>query len=313
MAFLNEADLENFLMDELGGLGCELMRGAQLAPDTTPALRASYHDTILVSVFMDSLRAINPDIPERALVDASKKVLDAVFTTDVVQENRCLHRLMVDGVKATYVEDGEDRGAVVHLVDWSDRNNDWCAVNQVDVVGKSPRIPDVVLFLNGMPLVVIELKGTEGQDIDAAFNQIETYKADIPDLFRTTLLNVISDGFNARYGSLSANLDRFMTWRTLNGETLVPAGTHLALETLSRGLLNRQTLLDLLRWCVVFEDEGKGPVKKIAGYHQFFAVRKAIDAIASARGGGRQGRWDLAHAGLGQVAADDFSGRAGLA
>ena len=172
----------------------------------------------------------------------------------------------------------------MHLVDWSGRTNDWCAVNQVDVVGRSLRIPDVVLFLNGMPLVVFELKGTEGQDIDAAFNQIETYKADIPDLFLTTLFNVISDGFNGRYGSLSANLDRFMNWRTLDGETLVPVGTNLALETLSRGLLNRQTLLDLLRWCVAFEDEGKGPVKKIVGYHQYFAVRKAMDAIAGARG-----------------------------
>ncbi|WP_298905561.1 type I restriction endonuclease subunit R [uncultured Aliiroseovarius sp.] len=284
MAFLNEADLEDFLMEEMGDLGCQLMHGAQLAPDTAPALRASYRDTILEPVFMDALRAINPDLPERALVDASKKVLDVVFTTDVVQENRRLHRLMVEGVKATYVQDGEERGAVVHLVDWNDQNNDWRAVNQVDVVGKAPRIPDVVLFLNGMPLVVIELKGTEGKDIEAAFNQIETYKADIPDLFRTTLLNVISDGFTARYGSLSANLDRFMTWRTLDGETLVPAGTDLALETLARGLLNRQTLLDLLRWCVVFEDEGKGPIKKVAGYHQFFAVRKAMDAIAGARG-----------------------------
>ena len=206
MKFVNEAELENFQMEELGKLGYVLMHGAQLAPDTTPALRASYHDTILEPVLMDSLRTINQDIPERALVDASKKVLDAVFTTDVAQENRRLHRLMLEGVKATYVEDGEERGAVVHLVDWSGRTNDWCAVNQVDVVGRSLRIPDVVLFLNGMPLVVIELKGTEGQDIDAAFNQIETYKADIPDLFRTTLLNVISDGFNARYGSLSANL-----------------------------------------------------------------------------------------------------------
>ena len=191
---------------------------------------------------------------------------------------------MVEGVKGTYVQDGEDCGAVVHLVDWSGRTNDWRTVNQVDVVGRSLRIPDVVLFLNGMPLVVFELKGTEGQDIDAAFNQVETYKADIPDLFRTMLLNVISDGFNAHYGSLSANLDRFMNWRTLDGETLVPVGTNLALETLSRGLLNRQTLLDLLRWCVVFEDEGKGPVKKIVGYHQYFAVRKAKDAIAGARG-----------------------------
>ncbi|OED50221.1 DEAD/DEAH box helicase [Rhodobacteraceae bacterium (ex Bugula neritina AB1)] len=284
MAFLNEADLEDFLMEEMGDLGCQLMHGAQLSPDVKPALRASNRDTILEPVLMDALRAINPDLPERALVEASKKVLDAVFTTDVVQENRRLHRLMVEGVKTTYVQDGEERGAVVHLVDWNDQHNDWRAVNQVDVVGKAPRIPDVVLFLNGMPLVVIELKGTEGKDIEAAFNQIETYKADIPDLFRTTLLNVISDGFTARYGSLSANLDRFLAWRTLDGETLVPAGTDLALETLARGLLNHQTLLDLLRWCVVFEDEGKGPIKKVAGYHQFFAVRKAMDAIAGARG-----------------------------
>lgn len=284
MAFLTEADLEDFLMEELGDLGCQLMHGAQLSPDVKPSLRSSNRDTILEPVLMDALRAINPKLPERALVEASKKVLDGVFTTDVVQENRRLHRLMVEGVKATYVQDGEERGAVVHLVDWSDQVNDWRAVNQVDVVGKAPRIPDVVLFLNGMPLVVIELKGTEGKDIEAAFNQIETYKADIPDLFRTSLLNVISDGFTARYGSLSANLDRFMAWRTLDGETLVPAGTDLALETLARGLLNRQTLLDLLRWCVVFEDEGKGPIKKVAGYHQFFAVRKAMDAIAGARG-----------------------------
>jgi type I restriction enzyme, R subunit len=284
MAFLIEADLEDFLMEEMGDLGSDLMHGAQLSPDVKPALRASNRDTILEPVLMDALRAINPGLPERALIDASKKILDPVFTTDVVQENRRLHRLMVEGVKTTYVQDGEERGAIVHLVDWDDQNNDWRAVNQVDVVGKSPRIPDVVLFLNGMPLVVIELKGTEGKDIEAAYNQIETYKVDIPDLFRTTLLNVISDGFSARYGSLSANLDRFMTWRTLDGETLVPAGTDLALETLARGLLNRQTLLDLLRWCVVFEDEGKGPIKKVAGYHQFFAVRKAMEAIAAARG-----------------------------
>jgi len=284
MAFLIEADLEDFLMEEMGDLGCELMHGAQLSPDVSNSLRASNRDIILSSVFMESLSAINPDLPESALVAASKKVLDAVFATDVVQENRRIHQLMVEGVKTTYLDNGEERGAVVHLVDWSDQNNDWRAVNQVDVVGNAPRIPDVVLFLNGLPFVVIELKGTEGKDIEAAFNQIETYKVDIPDLFRTTLLNVISDGFTARYGSLSANLDRFMTWRTLDGATLVPAGTDLALATLARGLLNRQTLLDLLRWCVVFEDEGKGPIKKVAGYHQFFAVRKAMEAIAGARG-----------------------------
>ena len=284
MAFTTESDLEAFLMEQLGELGCRLMHGAELAPETTPALRKSYRDTILEPVLMDTLRDINPDVPERALQDASNKVLDAKFTTDVAQENHRIHRLMVEGVQVTHVQDGEERGVVVRLVDWSDRNNDWRAVNQLDVVGKSPRVPDVVLFLNGLPLIVIELKGTEGKDIEAALNQIETYKADIPDLFRTNLLNVISDGFTARYGALSANLDRFMTWRTVDGEKPVPAGTHLALETLAHGLLNRQTLLDLLRWYVVFENEGKGPIKKVAGYHQFFAVRKAMGAIASARG-----------------------------
>jgi type I restriction enzyme R subunit len=284
MAFTSEADLEDFLMEELADLGNTLMHGAEAAPDQTPALRGSYHQTILEPVLLDALRAINPDLPDRALVEASKKLLDVQFTTDPVQENRRIHRLMVDGIKTTYVQDSEERNAVVRLVDWQDQLNDWRSINQFDVVGKTPRIPDVVVFLNGMPLVVIELKGTEGKDIEAAFNQIETYKADIPDLFRTTLLNVISDGFTARYGSLSANMDRYMTWRTLDGETLVPAGSDLALETLAKGLLNRQVLLDLLRWFVVFEDEGNGPIKKVAGYHQFFAVRKAMSAITDARG-----------------------------
>ena len=220
------------------------------------------------------------------MTEASKKVLDTVFTTDLIQENQRLHRLMVEGIKTTYVEGGEERNAVVKLIDWTDQGNDWRAVNQFDVVGKTTRIPDVVIFLNGMPLVVIELKGTEGKDITAAFNQIETYKADIPELFRTGLLNVISDGHTAQYGSLSANLDRFMTWRTIDGEAMVKEGSDLALETLAKGLLSRQTLLDLLRWFVVFEDEGRGPIKKVAGYHQFFAVRKAMASIQEARGRG---------------------------
>ncbi|WP_417809315.1 type I restriction endonuclease subunit R [Thioclava sp.] len=284
MAFLSEADLEDIFMEQLGDQGFELSHGSQISPDVKPALRGSYHETVLESVLLDSLRRINPGLPENALAEASKKVLDITFATDVVQENRRIHRLMVEGIKTTYFADGEEHNAVVHLVDWADEANNWRAINQVDVVGKTPRIPDVVIFLNGMPLVVVELKGTEGADIDAAFNQITTYKTDIPDLFRTTLLTVISDGFNARFGSLSAALDRFMTWRTVDGTTLIPTGSDLALETLTAGLLSRQTLLDMLRWFVVFEDEGKGPIKKIAGYHQFHAVRKALEAIQDARG-----------------------------
>ncbi|OUD08935.1 DEAD/DEAH box helicase [Marivivens niveibacter] len=285
MAFLTEADLENYLLAELEQQNIPSVHGSQAAPDIPDSLRSSYHQTILEPIFRDALTRLNPDLPERALSEAANKVLDAVFTTDIIQENRRLHQLLVDGIKTTYFDQGEERNAVVKLVDWTDAVNDWRAINQFDVVGSNTRIPDVVIFLNGLPFVVIELKGTEGKDIEAAWNQIETYKHDIPDLFRTSLLNVISDGHTARYGSLSANLDRFMKWRTLDGVSLVPSGSDLALSTLAKGLLNRETLLDLLRWYVVFEDEGRGPIKKVAGYHQFFAVRKAVEAIQGARGG----------------------------
>ena len=283
MAFLSEGDLEDLFVATLGELGHMRMFGAQLAPDIQGALRENYRQTIIEPLLNDSLRAINTGLPESALRLAAEKVTDNVFATDLIQENRRIHRLLIEGVKVTYLDAGEERNAVVKLVDWSDERNDWRAVSQFDVAGKAVRIPDVVIFLNGLPLVVVELKGTEGADIEAAFNQIGTYKSDIPDLFRTTVFNVISDGYNARYGSLSAGLDRFMAWRTVDGEEIVPPGT-FALDTLTRGLLSRQTLLDMLRWFVVFEDDGLGPVKKIAGYHQFHAVRKAMNSIRDARG-----------------------------
>ncbi|WP_170517407.1 type I restriction endonuclease subunit R [Ruegeria atlantica] len=285
MAFLSEADLEDVLMEELGDLGFDLMHGAQLSPDVKPNLRASNRETILEPILLESLKRINSELPSSAIEEASNRVLDAVFTTDLIQENRRVHRLLVEGIKITYFADGEERNAVVKLIDWSDQLNDWRAINQVDVVGASVRRPDIVLFLNGMPLVILELKGTEGADIEAAFNQIQTYKSDIPDLFRTSLLNVVSDGFNARYGSLSAGLDRFMAWRTIDGQTLIPPHSQMAITTLARGLLSRTTLLDMLRWYVVFEDEGKGPIKKIAGYHQYHAVKKAMDTVQTAREG----------------------------
>ena len=157
--------------------------------------------------------------------------------------------------------------------------------------------------------MVIELKGTEGKGLPEAFNQIETYKDQVPELFRANLLSVISDGITARYGSVSADFDRFMRWRTVDGETLVDEGSALALETLIRGLLAPPVLLAMLRRFVVFEDEGRGPVKKIAGYHQFHAVRKGLARVLEARDGRRPRRGHLAHAGLGQVAADGLPRR----
>ncbi|ETD81446.1 type I restriction endonuclease subunit R [Rhodobacter capsulatus] len=284
MAFLSEADLESVLMEDLAGQGFTPLHGSAASPDAAPALRGSYHQTILAPVLLAQLARLNPDLPQSALIDAANRVLDPVYATDLMQENRRLHRLMTEGVKVTHLQAGEERGAVVRLIDWEDAQNDWRVINQFDVVGKTARIPDVVVFLNGLPLVVIELKGTGGKDIGAAFNQIETYKTDIPELFRTALISVISDGVKARYGSLSASFDRFMSWRTVDGVALVAPKSGLELPVLRRGLLNRAVLLEMLRWFVVFEDEGRGPVKKVAGYHQFFAVKKAMAAIAEARG-----------------------------
>lgn len=289
MAWASEADLEAVFMEDLGALGYSLHHGSEISPEMRKPMRTSFRETFLLPVFFDALKRLNPELPDSAIQEAATRVHDVVFATDVVQENRRLHDVLVNGVALTYFADGEERNARVQIVDWENQKNDWRAINQVDVVGKNPRIPDVVLFLNGLPLVVVELKGTEGAEIDAAYRQIDTYKEDIPDLFRTTLLTVISDGLNARYGSLSAGLDRFMRWRTIDGETIVEENSTLALQTLTQGLLDQRTLLDMLRWFVVFEDEGKGPIKKIAGYHQFHAVRKAIQTIMSARGGDGKG------------------------
>ena len=283
MAWISEAELETHFMESLAALGYALWHGADVSPETRQPLRASFRETILAPVLLDSLRRLNPDVPRPALEDAARRVSDTVFATDLVQENRRLHDLLVHGVPVTFVRNGEERNARIQLVDWTNAANDWRAVRQFDVAGKTARIPDVVLFLNGLPLVVVELKGVAGADISAAWNQIETYKSDISDLFRTNLLAVVSDGLHARYGSLSAGFDRTMTWRTIDGQTLVPKGSALELSTLAQGLLAPRVLLDMLRWFVVFEDEGKGPVKKIAGYHQFHAVQKACDAILAAR------------------------------
>ncbi|TKA97715.1 type I restriction endonuclease subunit R [Cereibacter changlensis] len=289
MAWISEAELETHFMASLAPLGYTLLHGADVSPEMKLPLRASFRDTILGSVLLDSLVRLNPEVPVTALEDAARRVADSVFVTDVVQENRRLHDLMVHGVPVTFLRDGEERNARVQLIDWTNATNDWRAVRQFDVAGRVARIPDVVLFLNGLPLVVVELKGVAGADVSTAWRQIDTYKSDIPDLFRTNLLTVISDGLHARYGSLSAGFDRYMNWRTVDGQTLVPKGSALELATLTSGLLAPQVLLDMLRWFVVFEDEGKGPIKKIAGYHQFHAVRKACDTILSARTGDGKG------------------------
>ena len=278
MAFISESELETVLVEALAAQGFVPMEGSAAAPDG--GLRASWRDVVLAPVLLDRLRRLNPGLPETALSQAAVRLTDRVYAQDLIQENRRLHKLLIEGVPVSVMIDGDERHLRVQVVDFEDEGNDWRVVRQFEVAGQSVRRPDVILFLNGLPLVVIELKGTEGADIAAAFNQLETYKAQVPDLFRFNLLSVISDGVLARYGTISAALDRFMRWRTVDGETLASG---LELDVLRAGLLTRAHLLEMLRWFVVFEDDGRGAIKKVAGYHQFHAVRKAMGAIAQAR------------------------------
>lgn len=283
MAFATEDDLEQWALGELRDLGFTYLHGSELSPETDDPARQSYHDTLLLPRLNAAIKRLNPTLPPEAVQTVLNRVRDTEFAGDLISENRRIHALLVGGVPVTWFEGGEERNAIARLVDWGNRENDWLVVNQFEVVGQTARRPDIVIFLNGMPVIVIELKGTQTGTLKGAYNQIETYKSQVPALFRTNAFSVISEGVTARYGSLSANLDRFMRWRTVDGETLVEDGTDLALQTLIHGLLAPGTILELMRYCMVFEDEGKGPIKKIAGYHQFHAVRKAVSAVLRAR------------------------------
>lgn len=283
MAWLSESDLEDWMMDKLSSLGFATASGAEISPEKRDPERRSFHDAILRKVFTKAVGRLNPQLPESAVAEIVSRVADDTLSGDLIAENRRVHRLMTSGVPVTYVVGSEERHDRARLVDWTDDNNVWHAFNQVDMVGRVARVPDLVIYLNGLPFVVVELKGTEGADLEAAYNQIETYKADIPALFGSTIFSVISDGVGARYGTMSADFNRFMRWRTVDGDTIRPDNEAIALGTLTEGLLQRRTLLDMLRWYVVFEDEGKGPIKKAAGYHQFHAVRKAVESIGLAR------------------------------
>jgi type I restriction enzyme R subunit len=208
--------------------------------------------------------------------------------------NRLFHRLLVSGVPVQYQKDGETRGDFVRLIDWADvKANEWLAINQFSIQGpKHTRRPDIILFVNGLPLVLVELKNPAdvNADLVKAFDQIQTYKEQIPDVFQYNEILIISDGSEARMGSLSADIERFARWRTIDGVNLDPLGQFSELETLMRGVLAPEMLLDYLRYFVLFEDDGR-LVKKIAGYHQFHAVRAAINQVvdASRPGGSHKG------------------------
>lgn len=290
---MTEDQLEQETLGWLADVGYTSVYGPDIAVDGNAPGRSNYVEVVLVERLRTAINRLNPTIPLVARDDALRQIL-YLDTPVLLSANRHFHRLLINGVPVEYQKDGETRGDFVRLIDFADVTaNEWLAINQFSIKGpKNTRRPDIILFVNGLPLVLLELKNPAdvNADIWKAYDQIETYKEQIPDVFQYNEVLVISDGIEAMMGSLSSNAERYMAWRTIDGVTLDPLGQHNALETLVRGILAPEYLLDFLRFFVLFEDDGT-LVKKIAGYHQFHAVRSAINQVvtASRPGGSHKG------------------------
>jgi type I restriction enzyme R subunit len=291
---LNEGIVEDITLGWFRELGYDIAHGPNLAPGEPNAERETYGDVLLVERLRKTIERLNPSVPAEAKEEALRKLL-RVDGSDLITVNRRFHTMLRDGVEVEYPRaDGSIAGDHVRLVDFTKtENNDWLALNQFTVVeGQVNRRPDVVVFVNGIPLSVIELKNPtdENATIWSAYEQLQTYKKQVPAIFRYNELLVISDGIQARIGSLSANREWFKVWRTIDGETEAPKGS-IELEVLIKGVFAKTRVLDLIRHFVTYEDDDKGRTTKIiAGYHQFHAVNKAVEETvrASAKAGDRK-------------------------
>jgi type I restriction enzyme R subunit len=287
---LTEFHVEEATLAWFGELGYTVLHGPDIAPGEPLAERETYGQVVLAARLRRKLADLNPHIPADALDEAARK-LTRPASPSLINNNRLFHRMLVDGVEVEYRRaDNSIAGDRARLVDFDEPdNNDWLAVNQFTVIeGQHNRRPDIVLFVNGLPLTVIELKNAadERADVWAAFKQLQTYKLQITPLFNSNETLVVSDGLDARMGTVSSDRERFMPWRTIKGEELAPASM-LQLEVLLRGAFERQRFLDLIRYFIVFEDDGGEVVKKMAGYHQFHAVNRAVaDTVAASGPGG---------------------------
>jgi len=286
---MTEDQLEQEALGWLAEVGYSTLYGPDIAVDGDAPQRSDYRQVVLVERLRAAVERLNPTIPAAAREDAIKQVVD-LGTPVLLSANKRLHQLLMGGVPVQYQMGNETRGDFVRLVDWAEPvHNEFLAINQFSIKGAHhTRRPDVILFVNGLPLVLLELKNPadENADIWKAYDQIQTYKEQIPDVFQYNEVLVISDGSEARLGSLSGDAERFMQWRTIDGVTLDPLGQFNELETLIRGVLAPAYLLDYLHYFVLFEDDGT-LVKKVAGYHQFHAVRAAINqVVAASRPGG---------------------------
>jgi len=281
-ARLTESDVEDAALHWLEGLGYTILHGPDIAAGQPAAERSEpgYRDTILEGRLRAALVRLNPELPAEALEDAYRKLTRA-DAPSLIERNRAVHRMLVDGVTVEYRrKDDAIAGTQARVLDFNDPDsNDWLAVNQLTIAeGRHTRRPDAVLFVNGLPLAVIELKNAadENATIWSAFEQLQTYQAQIPALFASNAALVVSDGVQARIGAVGAGKEWFKPWRTIAGENL--AQNMAELQVVLEGVFEKRRFLDLVRHFIVFEDLGGGKlIKKMAGYHQFHAVNVALE------------------------------------
>lgn len=296
MTQLTESQIESFAIQLFKQLGYKSLYGPDIAPDGPNPLRTSFEEVVLKELLLKAVRRINHELPAAVCEEAVNEVL-RIASPDLLANNERFHRLLTEGISVSVHKDGVERGELVWLVDFENPlNNEFTVINQYTIIenGRNKR-PDLILFVNGLPLVVMELKNAadENATLQSAFRQIETYKEAIPSLFTYNGLVVISDGLEARAGSLSAGFSRMMAWKSADGKA---EASRLVsqLEVLIQGMLNKETLLDLVRSFTVFEKTKTEDVKtkittiktvkKVAAYHQYYAVNKAIESTIRATG-----------------------------
>lgn len=281
---MNEIQLENLCLDWFSENGWEVVHGVDIAPDSGNPLRKDYKQVLIEEDLQTAFERLNPHLPMSCFEQVLQK-LSKPQSLDLITNNRAFHQMLLEGVPVNYKKEDDWVNDHAFLLDFNHvYQNRFVAINQFTIQGiKQPRRPDIICFINGIPFAVLELKSPtdENADIWDAFNQLQTYKEEISDLFIFNEALVVSDGITARVGSLTASQERFLPWRTIKNEDDKPQ-LEWELETLIRGFFDRELFLDYIRFFVLFETDGEKTIKKIAGYHQFHAVREAVQATIAA-------------------------------
>lgn len=300
-----EDKLEEAAIEIFEEMGYEHAYGPDISVDGEYPERSNYKDCILEGRIKDALFKINRDIPQDGLDDAFRQII-TFNSPSIIENNKDFHKLLTEGIDVQIVRNGEIKTEKVNIIDFKNpENNDFLVVNQFTIIENEERRPDLILFINGIPLVVIELKSAtdENVSIDEAYNQIQTYKKDIPSLFNYNAFCILSDGINAKAGTITANEERFMNWRSIDGETVESLNVP-QYEVLIKGMLSKERIVDIIKSFILYQEssekeydedgniigETKSTAKILAAYHQYFAVKKAVEKtkIASSTNGDRR-------------------------